>query len=241
MASGTIGGQPQSDDVNFAGTPPGLRRRAVLLPGPDARVHRSERRPAGAGQREPWAFAVAASAGGVPELSGPQGSRPVLRLRARQHGEGARAAILNAPSPTAQATIPPDVEITSPQWFEQVDPSRTSLAVDRRGLRAGSRVPLRHLRRPRALPEQRSDDRHAAGRLPEGLQRRLHGSPHTAAIDGMLGSIDLGALKSRFPPETQATGFTGREPGGGAQTSNGRPNHGPLRLCRQGGGDGRQP
>ncbi|MGH2804467.1 MAG: hypothetical protein ACRDL4_15670 [Thermoleophilaceae bacterium] len=42
----------------------------------------------------------------------------------------------------------------------------------------------------------------------------------------MVGTVDIAALKRRFPPS--AGDFTGREPGAIGQSSNGRPNSDPY-------------
>jgi hypothetical protein len=53
------------------------------------------------------------------------------------------------------------------------------------------------------------------------------GSSRSGAHDGVLGTVDVAALKKRFP--SNANDFSGREPGTGAgQTSNGRPNSEPY-------------
>jgi len=41
----------------------------------------------------------------------------------------ALGAVLDDPADPGDAKIPPDVEIDSPQWFQQVDPARSSLEV----------------------------------------------------------------------------------------------------------------
>ena len=53
-----------------------------------------------------------------------------------------------------------------------------------------------------------------------------NGDVHTSAFDGVLADVDVQELKARFP--ATAGNFDGREPGTGAQTSNGRPNTEPY-------------
>ena len=106
--------------------------------------------------------------------------------------------------------IPPEAEITSPDWFTQVDPRQRSFAVGgyvnaRAAYRCSVSVaPGRAAEQRRRLPRRRLE-----------LVRRQ--TVRTGPRSGVLGSVDVAALKSTFPPRD----FLGNA---GAQDSNGRPN-----------------
>jgi hypothetical protein len=141
-------------------------------------------------------------------------------------------AVLSSPTSPGPSHIPPDVEISSPQWYQQVNPAQATLAVsgqvDAR-LAAGQTFTCQVYVAPGHYPNNRlTTDSPPGDFKPVGNGACNGTTPHSGPIDGVLSSLNLGDLKSRFPPETQATGFTGREPGGSAQTSNGRPNTDPY-------------
>ena len=79
---------------------------------------------------------------------------------------------------------------------------------------------------PGAYP---NDDEAPAGDFQEVASEACDGTTErTAELDGLLGSVNVDALKERFPPGTAGT-FDGRETGSPAeQTSNGRPNTAPY-------------
>ena len=222
MASRHASAAPrQADDVNFAGTPPAPAtsppaRRSRC---PAARTPTAPTR-SGSGRRQPRALAARPAAGRSPELPGARRPRPVLRLRPREHGQR-RSSARARPTPRQpdrRRRIPPEVEITSPEWYEQVDPAPGEPRRRRaRSTRAAPPTPA-ELSSPPASTRTTPDHGHAARRLRAG--RRTAGATastvHTAAIDGALARTSTsaaleGALPGRFPPGTD---FTGREPGG---------------------------
>lgn len=124
--------------------------------------------------------------------------------------------------------IPPEVEIESPEWYQQIDPSAASFEV--RGhvgaARHGGALRCVVEVAPGSQPnntEAGSDFRELSlpGSFCDGSERPASGTT------GTLATVDVAALKQLFPPETQALGFSGREPGAVGHTSNGRPNSDP--------------
>jgi hypothetical protein len=130
---------------------------------------------------------------------------------------------VSAVAATPVATIPPEVEITSPQWFDKLDPRKATIAVDGHVDSRTAQYTCTAYVAPGGQPNNAlasdtppGDFRPISSDWCDGATARS--GPH----DGALGTIDVNDLKSRFPPTTSS--FNGREPGLGAQTSNGRPN-----------------
>ena len=201
MASGTVGGQEQADDVNFATTelscqPP------PLDPCTDPNLN-----------------------------SGPFITRPVapfpatFRYPAREghdqfYGYG-RVNMNKAVDAAAGGNIPPEAEITAPEWHQFVDPESERFDVSGQvGPRSGT-YSCRLAVAPGSQPNNDLDFKSIASGFCDGSTRS---SPHT----GVLGTIDVEALRESFPPS--AGNFRGREPGAlpTGQTSNGRPNSEPY-------------
>jgi hypothetical protein len=119
----------------------------------------------------------------------------------------------------AAERIPPQAEITGPDWYSLVNPSQGSLdvrgEVSARG--GGYRCVLEVA--PGSMPHNTDDFQPVGGGHCDGAER-------SGAFAGVLGTVDIAALKRRFPPS--AGDFTGREPGLAGQSSNGRPNSEPY-------------
>ncbi|HEV3127343.1 MAG TPA: hypothetical protein VGY32_00090 [Solirubrobacteraceae bacterium] len=119
----------------------------------------------------------------------------------------------------ASGTIPPQADITSPDWFQQLDPHAPQIPVEGY-VNARGPYTCQVQAAPGAEPNNAQDFDTAASSWCDGK------SVHTAAFTGTLGRIDTAKLESRFPANVQ--GFAGNENGGLAQTSNGRPNTRPY-------------
>jgi hypothetical protein len=209
MASGTVAGTPQADDVNFALQP------------------------------EPSCTPVA-----LPTCTDPNTNAPgnwlavsplaeTRRYPARKghdefYGYG-RINTARAATRAAAAEIPPEAEIDTPDWFARVDPGAGSVQITGRvdAPRSAAGYTCRLLVAPGAQPNNAlttdvppGDFAAVAGGFCDGTT--THSGPH----DGGLGTVDITALKARFP--ATAGNFRGAEPGLGAQTSNGRPNTEPY-------------
>ncbi|HMC70406.1 MAG TPA: S8 family serine peptidase, partial [Mycobacteriales bacterium] len=123
---------------------------------------------------------------------------------------------------SANGTIPPEADITSPDWFEQLDPSSSSIVI------AGyvnARAPYtcRVQVAPGAEPNNDRVTAAPPGDFSDVASSFCDGRTlHAASYRGTLGVINTAQLQGRFPSNVQ--GFNGNEDGGLAQTSNGRPN-----------------
>jgi hypothetical protein len=119
--------------------------------------------------------------------------------------------------------IPPEADITSPEWFQQMDPGKSSFKVEGHvSARTGytCRVEIAPGAQPNNAPAGSGGDfAPVASSFCDGK------TAHSSAFTGLLASVSVSALEAMFPKEDPA-GFTGNENGGGAnqQTSNGRPN-----------------
>ena len=201
MASGRVGGEQMADDVSFAAQP------------------------------EPSCHPLPAPSCTDPNLNAP-GRRAVVspiattkRYPSRNghdqfYGYG-RVNLNRSVDATAAGHVPPEVELTSPEWYDLVDPGRPSFElhgeVGGRG-RYRCRVEVA----PGSQPNDRRTDQVPPGDFMRVPSAWCDGSARSRAFDGVLAQVDIQALKRRFPVD--AGDFRGREPGTGAQTQSGRPN-----------------
>jgi FG-GAP-like repeat len=120
----------------------------------------------------------------------------------------------------AEGRIPPEAEITAPDWYAPIDPRRSTLAVEGEVAARGGAYRCVLEVAPGSMPHDTADFETVGGGHCDGSER-------SGAFTGVVGRVDIAALKRRFPPS--AGDFTGREPGMGAgQSSNGRPNSDPY-------------
>jgi hypothetical protein len=223
MASGAIGGVPQADDVNFASAAGGPEPSCSPVPAPGCTD------PGGAaGLLQDQVDANRQLPIGPPGLFE---SYPARRGPDQFYGYGrvnmARAldAVLSDPNSPAPSKIPPEAEITSPQWYEQVDPSQSAFDVQgdvyARGLDYTCEVLV--------APGQYPNNARTTASEPGDFQPLDNGwcdgsTSHSDYHAGSLGTISTADLEARFPP---ATDFTGPEPQANPANDNGRPNAAP--------------
>jgi hypothetical protein len=126
----------------------------------------------------------------------------------------------------ATGTIPPEAEITSPDWSQQVDPRLARIAIT--GYVNGrTRYTCRVQIAPGGQPNNALGGANPPGDFVTGASNYCDGTTvHTSAFTGTLAKIKTSSLEALFPGNVQ--GFDGNENGGHAQTSNGRPNTMPL-------------
>ncbi len=219
MASGTLSGTPLSDDVDFSQDPepsctaapvptctdpflgrgieiPTLQPLVTLIP-------TSKRYPARGGHDQFYGY------GRV------NVSRGVNALVPRPFGD-----------PNAKSNVPPEVEITSPEWFDQIDPTQAAAAIEGEVYARGRPYTCQVLVAPGHYPNNRATTQVPAGDFKPVTSTHCNGAPRTTSFEGTLAQLDLADLKSRFP--AVAGTFDGREPGTGVQTSAGRPNTAPY-------------
>jgi hypothetical protein len=124
-----------------------------------------------------------------------------------------------AVSAAAAATIPPEAEITAPDWFQQLDPRSATITLNGYvNARTGytCQVQLAPGGQPNNGLAPAGDFATIPSHWCDG--RTIHLTPYR----GILAQIDVAALRARFP--ANAGSFEGNENAGLPQTSNGRPN-----------------
>ena len=132
----------------------------------------------------------------------------------------------------AEGWIPPEANITSPEWFEQMNPADESFAVD--GY-VNARTP--YTCRVEVAPGAQPNNAPASdgGDFSEVSSEYCNGSTvHGAPHEGLLGTVNTQELEAAFPATTS---FTGNENGGPGQVAELQrpPEHAARRLHRAGG------
>jgi hypothetical protein len=198
MASGKVDAVQQSDDVNFT------QGAELVCPAP--------------GCTDPFSGAGAlARAPGAP--AGTSKSYPAREGHDQFYGYG-RVNMDRAVKRTADAVIPPEGEIESPDWYDLVDANKGTLdvrgSVGARGRDYSCRVYVA----PGSYPHN--------GEAPGGDFKEVSGASHCDGgqrsddgFNGVLATVHVNELKSRYPA---ATSFTGPQPPPTLATHNGRPN-----------------
>jgi hypothetical protein len=121
----------------------------------------------------------------------------------------------------AQGWIPPEADITSPEWFQQVNPGEESFALDG-SVNARSKYTCRVEIAPGAQPNNAPTS--ASGDFASVPSTYCDGSAvHSKPFSGLLANVSTATLEAMFP-KGDPTSFTGNENGGTTQSSNGRPN-----------------
>jgi Subtilase family len=123
----------------------------------------------------------------------------------------------------AQGWIPPEADITSPEWFQQVDPTKASFALDGY-VNARTSYTCRVEIAPGAQPNNASTT--ASGDFASIPSTYCDGkTAHSTSFNGLLAAVSTATLEALFP-KGSPTSFTGNENGGPGltQSSNGRPN-----------------
>jgi len=221
MASGTVGGDGLADDVDFSQDPepschpapapactdPFLGRGVedlTLLPVASL-VPTTKRYPARGGHDQFYGWGRANVSAGVNALV------------PRPFGD-----------PSVKSRVPPEVEITAPEWYSQNDPGQATIAVEGEVHARGEPYSCTVYVAPGHYPNDAATTAVPPGDFKPVPSPVCDGSARTAPLDGVLADLDVADLRSRFP--ANAGDFTGREPGAppAAQTSSGRPNTAPY-------------
>jgi hypothetical protein len=216
MASGTIDGTGQADDVDFFKGP-------LLTPEPDCT-------PPVAGCTDPYTTSnilglnTARPVVPAPPLGAlaPSRSYPARAGHDQFYGYGrvnaakAVAALVRPPlgDSSVKSLIPPEVEITSPEWYDQIDPSQTSFDVTGHvSARPGSGTcTYSVLVAPGQYPSN--------GVAPNGDFEQVATGNCDSPLDGTLATVNIADLKAPFPA---GTSFTGAQPPPNPLVDNGRP------------------
>ena len=217
MASGTVGRQLQSDDVNFTPRTPA---------GPEPPPEKScevDRTPA---CTDPFGSAPGTELRPGGSLFPASRSYPARRGHDQFYGWG-RVNMNRSVRTTVAGNLPPEAEIDSPDWYSFVDPARPSVQIRGRVDARGGQYTCQLYVAPGSYPNNGStEDMPAPGDFKPVRGGHCNGDSRQGPFSGPLGDVDLNDLKSRFPPN--ANDFRGREPGAGEQTANGRPNVDPY-------------
>ncbi|MGH2923391.1 MAG: S8 family serine peptidase, partial [Solirubrobacterales bacterium] len=206
MASGTIGGRRTADDVDFL--PLAEPNCALRLPGCTA----------------PYQVGVLAQLTAARTVVSPLATSRAYPARGGHdqfYGYGrvnvARSVGALVPGalgdPSVKSLIPPEVEITSPQWYDRIDPSGSLQVSGRVRTRPGSGpCTYRVLVAPGHYPH--------AGGVPSGDFSQVGSGGCDTPVDGVLATVNVAALRARFP---LGTGFDGPQPQPAPLIDNGRP------------------
>jgi hypothetical protein len=224
MATGAIDGAPLADDVNFAGAPPqGTEPSCSPTPAPgctdpggpgnalQSQVDANRQAPIG----PPALFQS------YPARSGPDQFYGYGRVNM---AKGLTAILANHGASPPPSRIPPEAEITSPEWYERVSPARPTLDVKGQVFARGSTYTCAVQVAPGQYPNNaRTTDIPPGDFAPLG-NGWCDGHTHSANYSGVLGQISISELKARFPA---GTAFNGSEPQASPANDNGRPNAAP--------------
>ena len=224
LASGTLNGVPEADDIDFAGSPAGSGNEPSCSPTPLPDCTS----PYGAANALRNQVDANRPVIGAPV---PSTSYPARKGFDQFYGYG-RANMANAlrtivddtvsPDPTE---LPPEADITSPQWFAEIDPAEGSIDVHGQVFARGEPYECQVLVAPGQYPNNALTTDPNPGDFKPIDSGYCDGSTHggaaaASAHSGVLGSIDVADLRARFPSETN---FAGAIPTATAQTGNGRP------------------
>jgi hypothetical protein len=197
MASGLVNGQLMADDVNFSGDAPELACQPVPVPG----------------CTDPFLAAPATQA----RFTAPH-SYPARKGFDQFYGYG-RVNMKRTVDAVAESKVLPEVEITSPSWYETVDPAKPVFDVRGQVWARGATYTCQVLVAAGSYPSDATDFVPVDSAV-------CNGQPRTEPVDGLVASVSTEKLKSLFPPNAGL--FTGREPGLGEQIHSGRPNTEPY-------------
>ncbi len=208
MASGDVGsnapadtGSSQADDVNFAAQPESscAQSRRATCTDPNRQT-----------------MFAADQNGGVVTSIFHTTHYPARRGFDEFYGYG-RLNAFKAVSAAFDADIPPEAEITGPDWFTQIDPARRSVAVRgyvRARVAYRCEVDVAPGAQPGNATAPTGDFTRVASSWCDGRTSR------TRAFAGVIANVDIARLRASFP----SLDFSGNENGGGSQDANGRPN-----------------
>ncbi|MDT7574767.1 MAG: hypothetical protein QOH17_1100, partial [Pseudonocardiales bacterium] len=127
------------------------------------------------------------------------------------------------------ALVPPQVEITSPDWFSFVDPTKPTAAIGAQiSARPGLSYKCKVFVAPGSYPEDNVPADADGGDFKQVPSDFCNGTTsHGTAFDGTVAQLSIAALKARFPSDPGA--FDGPLPPAGTDvTGNGRPNKEPF-------------
>jgi subtilase family protein/FG-GAP repeat protein len=208
MASGMIDTTDQADDLNFATQP----ERSCNPPTPGCTDPNALFADTTANRPEPSPLATTRS-------------YPARKGFDEFYGYG-RVNMARAVQTVAVGTMLPEAEITSPDWYAQVDPAKPAVDIRGQVYARGHAYSCKVYVAPGSEPNNGLATDLPPGDFQPVSSNWCDGGTHSSSFDGSLASIDIGVLKARFPAD--ANNFDGREPPPGPPNLNGRPNTEPY-------------
>ncbi|MFL5756120.1 MAG: S8 family serine peptidase, partial [Chloroflexota bacterium] len=215
MASGSWDGVPAADDVNFAQDPATGADTDQGCGGHPI-----------PGCTDPFEPLTASA----PRETAPT-SYPARKGHDQFYGYGRvhmSRAVSEVEPKSGDSNIPPEVELTSPGWFDMVDPAKPNLSIDGHVWDRGRPYTCKVYVAPGAYPKDTTEPNGDFVELPSGI---CNGQTRTDPVDGAIASASVADIKALFSPNTGD--FTGPEGGASGQTPNptgnvGRPNDEPY-------------
>src|SRR4051794_38992643 len=209
MASGTIDNAEQVDDINFATQP-----ETSCRPTPTPTCTDPNRLSADAAANRPVVSPLAESR-----------SYPARKGYDEFYGYG-RVNMVKDMVAIDQGDIPPEAEITSPDWYAHVDPAQATVTVRGQVYARGHAYSCKVYVAPGSEPNNGFSTDLPPGDFEQVSSSWCDGGNHSAAFDGALANLDIAHLKTLFP--ANAGSFNGPEPAPGPPNFNGRPNTEPY-------------
>ena len=209
MASGAVDSVSQVDDVNFATQP-----EASCRPAPTPGCTDPNRLFADANANRPQVSPLATTK-----------SYPARKGYDEFYGEG-RVNMVKGVDAIDAPSVPPEAEISSPEWYAHVDPGQPTVAVRGQVYARGHAYSCKVYVAPGSEPNNGFATDLPAGDFEQVPSSWCDGGTHSAAFDGSLATIDIAHLKTLFP--ATAGNFDGAEPPPGPPNFNGRPNTEPY-------------
>jgi len=129
---------------------------------------------------------------------------------------------------TNPSFVPPSVEITSPDWFSYVDPTKATAGIGAQiSVRPGLSYKCKVFVAPGSYPEDNVPPTDNGGDFKQVASDFCNGTSRTSAFAGTVAHLSIAELKARFPSDPGA--FNGPLPPAGTDvTGNGRPNKEPF-------------
>jgi hypothetical protein len=150
-------------------------------------------------------------------VAAPFRSYPAHKGYDQYYGYG-RVNMVKATDAADAGLIPPTAEISSPQWYRQIDPGRPNLDI---AGEVGARSE-NYTCTVEVAPGSDPNNSGATSDFQAVASNWCNGSTaHDHPFSGVLAQINIGDLKARFPPNTD---FTGPEAAPKAPNFNNRPN-----------------
>ena len=217
MASGRIDGTAQADDVNFANQPEPSCTQALVPTCTDPNLN------------APYDSAVPSPLATTKRYPTRRGHDQIFG-----YGRVNMNRAVDALVRTGDAAMPPEVEITSPDWYDQVDPGRASFDLRGQIFARGAGYTCQVYVAPGSQPNNDADTASSPGDFKRVPSSWCNGDVHTSAFDGVLADVDVQQLRCAVPRQRgQLRRPRARCRGSDLERA---PEHRALRLHREGPG-----